>query len=72
MKDSIIVINSKSIKSKTILLVDDIVTTCATVDHCSKLLKGYAEKVFVCAIARNHITKNDIKNLNSDKKMIEL
>lgn len=72
LKNSIIVTNSKSIKSKTILLVDDIITTCATVDYCSKLLKDYANKVFVCSIARNHITKNDIKNLNSDKKMIEI
>jgi len=41
------------IKNKNVLLVDDIVTTCATVNSCAKLLKqAGAKKVFVISIAR--------------------
>ena len=41
------------LKGKNILLVDDIATTCATANICSKLLKeAGAKKVFVIAIAR--------------------
>ena len=41
------------IKNKNILLVDDIVTTCATVNSCAKILKQEgAKKVFVISIAR--------------------
>lgn len=60
LEKSIIPTNAKLIKNKTLLLVDDVVTTCATVDQCSKILRIYAAKVYVAAIARNHL-KTDIK-----------
>ena len=44
---------SNELKNKNILLVDDIVTTCATVNSCAKVLKqAGAKKVFVISIAR--------------------
>ena len=45
-------------KDKTILLVDDIITTCATVNFCSMLLSQKFKEVYVCAIARNRLRKN--------------
>ena len=45
--------NSFVIKDKTILLVDDIITTGATVSECSKLLKkADAKEVMVVAFAK--------------------
>jgi len=46
--------NSSVIKGKTILLVDDIVTTSATVSSCSLVLKtAGARKVYVLTLARD-------------------
>ena len=42
----------EKIKDKNILLVDDIITTCATVSECSKLLNKYAQNVCTTALAR--------------------
>lgn len=55
LKDSMIVTNSKLIKGKNLLLVDDVITTCATINYCSRLLSTYANKIFATAIARNHL-----------------
>lgn len=52
--------NYRLIKDKTILLVDDVMTTSATANVCSKELKRHARKVFVSVFARNMI--------NFDKK----
>lgn len=54
LKDSIVLTDKSAIKNKTILLVDDVVTTCATINTCSNLLVT-AKKIYVTAIARNHI-----------------
>ena len=59
LENSMIITNAKAIKNKTLLLIDDVVTTCATVDHCSKLLKPYASKIYVAAVARNHLKKEN-------------
>jgi Predicted amidophosphoribosyltransferases len=54
IKDSFIVKNEKALYKKNILLVDDIVTTSATVSACAKALKNSgARKVYVIALARD-------------------
>ena len=43
-----------AVKGKTILLVDDVCTTCATLNECAITLKGAgARKVFALTLARN-------------------
>ena len=44
--------NWRAVKDKSVLLVDDIITTCATADYLSKLLKKHAKAVYVSAFAR--------------------
>ena len=58
LKNIFSVVGKDNIKNKTILLVDDIITTCATVDSCSKALSKYANSISVCAVARNKLYKN--------------
>ena len=55
LKNCFKVINKKDIKGKNVLLVDDIISTCATVQECSNMLKNYANNIYVTAIARNII-----------------
>lgn len=45
--------DKKNIKNKNVLIVDDILTTCATANSCAKLLRKYANKIYVVAFARN-------------------
>lgn len=45
--------NWRDIENKKILLVDDILTTCATANRCSKLLKKHCLAVHVTCFARN-------------------
>lgn len=52
-----------NIKDKTILLVDDIITTCATVNVCSEILSKQAKTIFVTAIARNKLKGKTQKNI---------
>ena len=72
LKNSMVVINSKAIKNKTILIVDDIITTCATIDCCCNLLKTYTKNLYACAIARNHIFKNDGNKDLIKKEIVEI
>ncbi len=45
----------ESVEPETVLLIDDVFTTGATVDECSKVLKGAgAERVYVATLARSY------------------
>ena len=55
LKDAFAVMNKDLIKGKSVLLVDDVITTCATVNTCAEYLSKYST-VFVTAIARNFPT----------------
>lgn len=53
LKGAFIVLNSKKIKDKSILLIDDIITTGSTIDECAKILKDAgAKKVSAIVLAR--------------------
>ena len=50
----------KDIKNKTILIVDDVITTCATIDELSKtLLKYGASEVYALSFAHTQVDTND-------------
>lgn len=49
-------------KDQNVLIVDDIITTCATVNYCAGLISKKVENVYVCAIARNKL--NNKKGVN--------
>lgn len=55
------IVNEKEIDDMRVLLVDDIITTCATMDTCSKLIAKYAKSVSVAGVARN-ILKDENKD----------
>lgn len=55
--------NSEKIKSKIVLLVDDIYTTGATANECAKMLKtSGAKKVIVITIAHGKFSKEEFIN----------
>ena len=54
LRDSMTLTDKSLIKGKTVLLVDDIITTCATINTCASLLVG-AKKIYACAVARTQL-----------------
>lgn len=58
VKDAFIVKNKRKIKNRTVLLIDDVLTTGATVNNCAKTLKkAGASSVFVLTIAHTDKTE---------------
>ena len=61
LKNTFIIKNQEVIKNKTILLIDDVLTTGSTANECSKILREFgAKKVYVltlCSTAYNLIEK---------------
>lgn len=51
------------VKNKNVLIVDDIITTCATLNTCAKILSKHANNIFVCALARNALKKEENENV---------
>ncbi|MDE6583416.1 MAG: hypothetical protein K2K31_02040, partial [Clostridia bacterium] len=50
------VLNNVHLKSTDrVMIVDDILTTCSTVDYCAGLISKKVKDVYVCGIARNKI-----------------
>ena len=54
-------------KDWSVLIVDDILTTCATVNACSKLIYKRVKNVYVAGIARNKLRKTKIDEKNNKK-----
>lgn len=58
LEDAFKVENKKKLKGKTVLLIDDVLTTGSTANHCSKILKDAGVKViYVLTVAT---TENDL------------
>ncbi len=60
-------------RTDNVLIVDDVITTTATVNYCAGLLHPKVNKVYVCAVARtNHNPINEISVSNQKKLEKEL
>lgn len=49
------VANKAEVFGKNVLLVDDVITTCATVNECCEVLKRYCNNVYVVGFARSEL-----------------
>ena len=62
LKDAFRVVNKKLVKDKSVLVIDDVFTTGATVSECAKVLKKSGAKVvYVLTAAHTIIAKNNKK-----------
>ncbi|MGN1201183.1 MAG: ComF family protein [Candidatus Caccovivens sp.] len=59
IKDMYVLKDTKLKKSQSVLIVDDIITTCATINFCAGLIANKVKDVYVCAVARNKLKKKD-------------
>ena len=57
LKNAFNVTNLKDIKGKSVLIVDDVLTTCATTSTIAKLLIKHTDKIYVVSFARNLLPK---------------
>ena len=57
IKGAFKVIGGKELKGKTIILVDDVLTSGATIEECSKVIKKHATKIIALTVARTVIKK---------------
>lgn len=60
IKNSMRLINKEIIKGKNILIVDDVITTCATINTCASLMPK-AKNIYAVAIARRNLAINYTK-----------
>lgn len=82
LKDAFKILDKKAIKNKTILVVDDVITTGATLNSCClELRKGKPKKIIVLTLAHTYFhsqflkQKNDVVykiKTNIQEKMFEL
>lgn len=57
LKNSMHLIDKEIIKGKNILIVDDVITTCATINTCASLMPK-AKNIYATAIARRNLSIN--------------